>query len=196
MREGRGDGLYIRGERGVQVAVPRGMVTNHIHDGRVSAARVVEVGETIGKAGPQVKQGGRRLVGHSPVAVRGACHHVLLESENSAHSWHAIECGDEMHFRRAGVRYAEFNPGRDQGSEQALGTVHFCVLSGNEVVNGVIVSGGCARRKEWMPGRVVIRDSSPAEGECRFAEIPGKPLARTELSRLTPGFILRSRSAL
>ena len=54
--------------------------------GVCGAARVVQVGEAVGEARPAMQQRRGRLAGHARVAVGGAGHHALEQSEHAAHA--------------------------------------------------------------------------------------------------------------
>ena len=55
------------------------------------------------EAGAEMEQRCSRLLGHARIAVGSPRRHALEQAEHAAHAVDAIERGDEMHFRRAGV---------------------------------------------------------------------------------------------
>jgi hypothetical protein len=84
----------------------------------------VQVGEAVGEAGTEMQQGCGRLLGHARIAVGCAGRHALEQREHAAHALDAIERGDEMHFRGAGIGEADIHAAIDQRAHQTFGTVH------------------------------------------------------------------------
>ena len=105
-RDVAGDGLDVGLERRVVLLVVRRVVADDVDHRSAAAARVVQVGEPVAEAGPEVQQRRGRTVGHAPVAVGGAGRHALEQREHAAHLGNGVERGDEVHLRRARIREA------------------------------------------------------------------------------------------
>jgi hypothetical protein len=67
---------------------------------------------------------GRRSVEHTPVAIRGACHHTLEQRQHAAHALDFIERSDEVHLRRPRIGEAHIHPPANQRAHQAFCTIH------------------------------------------------------------------------
>ena len=137
-RGGRGGGAHpgrgaarpalgVGGQRRVVRAVVGRLVAHDVDDRRLRAAGVVQVGEAVGEARAAVQQRRRRLAGHARVAVGRAGHHALEQAEHAAHAGHAVECGDEVHLRGAGVAEAGIDAAFQQRVDEAFGAVHFAL---------------------------------------------------------------------
>ena len=100
------------------------MVAHDVDDGRVRPAGVVQVGQPVAEAGPEMQQRGRGPAGHPAVPVGGAGDHALEQAQDAAHGGHVVEGGDEVHLRGAGVGEAHVDAGVDQRREEGTGTVH------------------------------------------------------------------------
>ena len=74
------------------------MVADDIHDRAVGAAGVVQVGETVRKAGDRMQQRRRRAPRHPGIAIRGAGDDTFTEAQNAAHRGLAIERRNKMHL--------------------------------------------------------------------------------------------------
>ena len=92
--------------------------------GERARSRVVQVGEAVAEAGPEMEQRRGRLVGHAGIAVRGAGRAALEQAQDAAHAVDAVERGHEMHLGRAGIGEGDLDAARDQGAHEALGAVH------------------------------------------------------------------------
>ena len=101
-----------------------GLVADDVDHRGVGTAGVVQVGEAVGEAGAAMEQGGGRAAGHAGVAVGGAGDDAFEQAEDAAHAGDAVERGDEVHFRCAGVGEARIDPVGEQGVHQAFGAVH------------------------------------------------------------------------
>jgi hypothetical protein len=104
------------------------MVTDHIDDRGVCAARIVQVRQSVGQARTQVQQGGRRSFGHAAIAVCGTGHHPLEKGQYSTHLGHRVEACHEVHLRRAWVGEADVHPAAHQCTDQGLRTIHGIAL--------------------------------------------------------------------
>jgi hypothetical protein len=100
------------------------MLADDVDDARARFLRVVQVGQAIGQARPEVQQRGRRAIGHAIEAIGGAGDHAFEQAEHAAHARHLVERGDEVHLRGTGVRDTKVDAAVDQGADQALGAVH------------------------------------------------------------------------
>ncbi len=72
--------LDIGRKRRIVAGVRGGMIAHNVDDRARRAARVVQVGETIGKPGAEMQQRAGRLAGHSRVAVGRSRDHALEQS--------------------------------------------------------------------------------------------------------------------
>ncbi len=113
-------GLELR----VVLLVVRRVVADDVDDRRLTLARVVQVGEPVAEARPEVQQRGRGPVGHAAVAVGRAGGDAFEQREHAAHLGHRVERGDEVHLRRAGVHEAGVDTARDERADECLGAVH------------------------------------------------------------------------
>ena len=84
-----------------------GVVAHDVHDRRPGPAGVVQVGDPVAEARPQVQQRGRRATRHPAVAVGRPGDDSLEEPEDGPHLGHVVEGGDEMHLRRPRVHEAD-----------------------------------------------------------------------------------------
>ena len=90
----------------------------------------MQVGEAIGEAGAEMQQRRGRLLRHARIAVGRAGRHALEQGEHAAHAVDAVERGDEMHLRGAGIGEADIDAAADQRPHQTFSAVHstsFCV---------------------------------------------------------------------
>jgi hypothetical protein len=99
------------------------MVADDVDDGHPALARVVQVGQPVAEAATQVQQGRCRPAGHACIAVRGAGGHALEQAQHGAHLRRAVERGDEVHLRSAGIAETDGDPGVDKCAHQGLGAV-------------------------------------------------------------------------
>lgn len=58
------------------------------------------------------------------VAVRAAGHHGFGHAEDAAHALDLVKCGDEMHFRCAGVGETGIDAAGEQRAHKAFGAIH------------------------------------------------------------------------
>ena len=118
-------GLELR----VVLLVVRRVVADDVDDRRLALARVVQVGEPVAEARPEVQQGGRGPAGHAAVAVGRAGRDAFEQREHAAHLGHRVERGDEVHLRRARVHEAGVDTARNERADECLGAVHDVSLS-------------------------------------------------------------------
>jgi hypothetical protein len=109
--------------------VVRRVVADDVHDRRVGATGVVQVGEPVAEPRAEVQQRRRRSPGDPGVAVGGTGDDTLEEGEYGPHLGHVVEGGDEVHLRRAGVGEAHVDAGGDEGADEGLGAVHGVLLT-------------------------------------------------------------------
>jgi hypothetical protein len=83
------------------------VIANDVHHRRVRAHRVVQVRQTVGETGSKVQQRDRGPVEHARVPVGRARHHAFEQAKHATHVTDAVERGDKVHFRRAGVGKAD-----------------------------------------------------------------------------------------
>jgi hypothetical protein len=116
--------LDVRGERGVELEVPGGLIADQVHDRAARAPRVVKIGDAVGEARPEVEQGQRGPVGHAAVAVGRTGADALEQTENRPDTGNRVERRDERHLGRARIREADLDARACGCPHQALGAVH------------------------------------------------------------------------
>jgi len=112
--------LDVGGQRRIERQMPAHVVADQVDDGRMGAPGVVQVGDSVGKAGPQMQQRGRRRAAHAAVAVGAAGADVLLQAQHAAHAGHGIERPHDVQFRRAGIGETHLHAFHLQGRQQGL----------------------------------------------------------------------------
>ena len=122
--EPAGEQLDVRVERRVVLPVVRRVVADDVDDRREGAARVVQAGQTVGEAGPEVQQGCRRAARHATEPVGGTGDDAFVQSQHGAHLGHLVERCDEVHLGRPRVAEADVDAGVDQRPDQCLSAVH------------------------------------------------------------------------
>ena len=105
-----------------------GVIADDIDDRRGGAARVVQIGQPVGEAGPEMQQRRRRLLLHAAIAVGHAGHRAFEQAQDRAHAPDLVERGDEMHFRGPGIGEADFDARGDERCDKAFGAVHVRTL--------------------------------------------------------------------
>ena len=115
----------------------------------VSARRALcRLARPLARPGPQCSSVAAGLAGHARVAVGRAGHHALEQAEHAAHAGDAVERGDEVHLRGAGIAEAGIDPAFQQRVHQAFGAVH------SRWSPRWPASGHTARAlARWQPGR-------------------------------------------
>jgi hypothetical protein len=86
------------------------VITDHVDEGNVGTPSVVQIGEAISEAGPEVKQGDSRFAGNAGVAISGTGDHTFEKSQHATHAGLRVQCGNEVHFAGTGVTKTDFNP--------------------------------------------------------------------------------------
>ena len=137
------------------------MVTDDVHERRPGPAGVVEVGQPVAEARPEVQQRRRRSPGHAPVPVGRAGDDALEEAEDAPHGRHVVERGDEVHLRGPGVGEADVDLGVDQRREQGAGAVHALAL-----LSSTPSSRSGPRIPRGSKARLMERISSSDTGSC------------------------------
>lgn len=116
--------MNVGGERCVILCMIGRVIPNDIDDRRRCATRVVEIGKAVREPGSEVQQRRGRFLRHATVAVGHAGHCALEESEHAPHAVDPVECGDEMHFRCAGIAETNLNARSDKRSQKTFRAVH------------------------------------------------------------------------
>ena len=124
VRGGPRQPLDIGGQGRVVLPVIGRMIADDVDHARGRLVGVVDVGEPVGEARPEMQQGRGRVVGHAVIAVGGAGHDALEQPQDAAHAVDPVERRDKMHLRGAGVREAHIDAAADQGPHQAFRAVH------------------------------------------------------------------------
>ena len=117
------DGLDVGLQLCVVLDVVGGVVADDVDHGHPALARVVQVGESVAQAAAEMQQGRGRFAGHACVAIGRARGDALEEAEHGAHFRRAVERGDEMHLRGAGIAEADRDAGIHEGAHQGVGAV-------------------------------------------------------------------------
>ncbi len=123
-RDGPRHAVDVRLQRRVVLLVVGRVVADDVDERRARPAGVVQVGEPVAEAGPEVQQRRRRLAGHAPVPVGGAGDDAFEQAEHAAHLGDRVERGDEVHLGRARVREAHVDAAVDERADQRLRSVH------------------------------------------------------------------------
>ena len=124
-RDGARKACEVGGERRIILGVIGRVIADDIDERGLRAPRIVQVGETIGEARPEMEERRSGLFGDAAIAVRHAGHRAFEQAEDRSHTVHLVEGGDEMHLRGAGVRETDFHTGIHQRAHKAFRTVHF-----------------------------------------------------------------------
>ncbi len=82
------------------------LIADDVHHRSCGTPGVVQIGQAIGQAGPTMKQRRGGLPGHAGVAIGGTGHDTFEQAEHATQAGDAVECGDEVHLRRTGIREA------------------------------------------------------------------------------------------
>ena len=75
-----------------------GVLADHIDDGRIRAACVMEIGKAVGKAWSQVQQRTGRFAGHPGVAVCCAGYAALEQPQDATDPRLLVQSCDEVHL--------------------------------------------------------------------------------------------------
>jgi hypothetical protein len=101
-----------------------GVLADDVDDAGVGLLGVVQIGEPIGEARPQVQQGRSRLPQHAVVTVGCAGDDAFEQAQHTAHAWHLVEGRNEVHFRGARIGEADVHAPGKQGAHQTFRPVH------------------------------------------------------------------------
>jgi len=74
-----------------------------VDDRCVGPAGIVGICDPVCKATAHMQQSKYGFACPAPVSVGSACHHVLLQAENSAHAFGRSDFVDELHLGCAGI---------------------------------------------------------------------------------------------
>lgn len=114
----------VGGQRRVEADVVMRMVADDVDHRRIGAAGVVQVGNAVGQARPEMQQRRRGFAGHPADAVGGAGANALEQGKHRFHPRHAVERLHQMHFGSTGIGDAVLNAAIGQRLDQGLGAVH------------------------------------------------------------------------
>jgi len=114
----------VRGQWRVVLQVRDGMFAHHVDHAGTGPPGVVDVGQPVGQARPQVQQRGGGRVLHAPPAVGRAGGDAFEQAQHRAHARVVAQRREEVHLRRAGVGETDVHPLVHQGLDEAFGTVH------------------------------------------------------------------------
>src|SRR5580698_8603027 len=90
------------------------MLANHVDDRHLRPTGVVQVRQTVGETGTEMKESASWLFCHARIAVRGTRHHAFEKTKHAAHFRDSVQCCHDVDFRSAGVREASINPSGNQ----------------------------------------------------------------------------------
>ena len=124
VRNGAGERGDVGGERGINFKMRGGVFTDDADDGGARFAGVMEIREAVAEPGTQMEKGGGGASGDARVAVGCARTDAFKEAEHAAQSGHAIERGDEMHLRRAGIHETMYQRRSPAACVKRLGPGH------------------------------------------------------------------------
>ncbi len=116
--------LGIRCQRRIEWAMIARLVPDDVDDRRAGAARVVEIGQAVRKAGAAVKQRDRGLLRNAAVAVGGTRRDALEQAQHATHARNTIERRDEMHLAGARIGEAGRHAGCEKRPNQSFSTIH------------------------------------------------------------------------
>lgn len=71
-----------------------------------------------------MKQRGRWLARHATISVRSSCHDTFKQAQHASDPWYAIQCGNKVHFRGAGIGKTCVNAALGERMHKALCAVH------------------------------------------------------------------------
>src|SRR5579863_1168555 len=100
------------------------VLANDIDNGHLGTACVVEVGNSVCKTGPEMKQGAGWLFSHARVTIRGCRYYSFKKSEYGPHPGRAVQGSHDMHFRRARIGEADFDASSHKRPNQGFCAVH------------------------------------------------------------------------
>ena len=123
----------------------RRMLPHNVHNGHLRSSCVVKVGESIREAWPEMKQGTRRLIGHTRITVRGARNNPFKQAKHASHFRRSVQCGDHVHLGRAGIAETGIDAALQQAVHKAFCAVHGLILSGSRNLRDL--------RAVWQPSR-------------------------------------------
>ena len=75
----------------------------------------MNIGRSIGKAGPQMEQGEGGFARHAGVTVRHTADHAFEQAKNAAHPLNAVKRRDAVHFGCARIGEADIDATIDKG---------------------------------------------------------------------------------
>jgi hypothetical protein len=117
-RDGVRKSCHIRGERRIVTQVRGGVFAHDVHDGRARLAGIVEVGESVGEARPEVQERGGGTAGQAGVTVGRSRTNAFVQAEHTAHFRHAVQGSDALHLTGAWVHEANVDTVGEKRSEK------------------------------------------------------------------------------
>ncbi len=84
-----------------------GMIANNINHRRIGTACIVQVGNTVCHARPEVQQGSGGFASHACITIRGSGAYTFEKSQYGAHAGYPVQRLHQVHFRGAGVGNAQ-----------------------------------------------------------------------------------------
>jgi hypothetical protein len=100
------------------------MLAHNVDDRHVCPARIVQVRDPIGETRTEMKKSACWFSGHPCIAICGCRDNTLKQTEYAPHSSLSVECRNDVHFRGARIRKANFDPSGDQRRNQTFSPVH------------------------------------------------------------------------
>ena len=97
-------------ERRGQALVGGAVLADDVDHRAARAPRVVDVGEAVGEARPEMQQGRGGLAGHAGIAVGGTGDDALEQPEHAARPAALVERRQEMHLGGPGIGEADLDP--------------------------------------------------------------------------------------
>ena len=113
----------VRRQRRVVLDVITRVLAHDVDDARTRFLRVVQIGEPVAESRRQMQQRGGRLARHPVIAIRRARHHALEQTQNAAHAFDTVECGDKMHLGRARIGKTDVHIAVEQRAHETFCTV-------------------------------------------------------------------------
>src|SRR5271170_3449007 len=151
------------------------MLANKVDDGYLCSARIVQIRDAVSQARAEMEQRAGWLFGHARIAIRGSRYHSFEKAKHTTHLRHAVERGNEMHFRRAWVRETGVHFSSNQRANETFCAVH---IIGSALLAGPFRKSG----KRWyhFSNRLPLNDSTKTSSV-------GSPVGRSPSARRLNG---------
>ena len=114
-------------QRGFEPQVVVGMVPHDVQDPTLRLPCVVQVRESVAKAGGQMQKRCRHLARHPEIAIRRARYAAFEQTQDAAQVGMAVKGCHEMHLGGAGIGKAQPHAACQQGPHQGFRAVHRCL---------------------------------------------------------------------